>query len=89
MLNRLGEINEKMTNFPLSGAATSMHTLQRHRDILNSYRSEFNKISSNHSIQVEREELLRGSGLMNGNSSPGTALNRRDQYIKESQHIAK
>lgn len=87
MLKVLGEMNEKMTTLPATGAAM-MHTLTRHREILNSYRSEFNKISSNHTIQVAREELLRGSGLMNG-SSPGSALSRRDMYVKESQHIAK
>lgn len=62
------------------------HTLTRHRDILHSYRTEFNKISQNHEIQVEREELLRGSGLMNNG---GNSLNRRDMFVKENQHISK
>lgn len=89
-LKKLGEMNEKMTIkiLPAAGAAM-MHTLTRHRDILNSYRSEFNKISSNHTIQVEREELLGILGEKNGNSSPGTALSRRDMYAKEQTHIAK
>lgn len=87
MLSKLSEMNEKMTGLPTSGAAM-MHTLTRHRDILHSYRTEFNKITQNHTIQVEREELLRGSGLMNG-SSGGTAHNRRDVYVKENQHISK
>lgn len=86
MLSKLSEMNEKMTSLPTSGAAM-IHTLNRHRDILHSYRTEFNKITQNHTIQVEREELLRGSGLMN--NSNGTALNRRDMYVKESQHISK
>lgn len=84
MLNKLSEMNEKMTSLPTSGAAM-MHTLTRHRDILHSYRTEFNKISQNHTIQVEREELLRGSGLMSSSGS----LSRRDMYVKENQHISK
>lgn len=83
-LSKLNELNERMTSLPTSGAAM-MHTLTRHRDILHSYRTEYNKISQNHSIQVEREELLRGSGLMNSSGS----LSRRDMYVKESQHISK
>lgn len=86
MLSKLSEMNEKMANVPTSGAAM-MHTLTRHRDILHSYRTEFNKITQNHTIQVEREELLRGSGLMNG--SGGGSVSRRDMFVKESQHISK
>jgi golgi SNAP receptor complex member 1 len=86
MLSKLSELNEKMSSLPASGAAM-MHTLTRHRDILHSYRTEFNKIAQNHTIQVEREELLRGSGLMNGSS--GSAVSRRDMYVKENQHISK
>lgn len=86
MLSKLSEMNEKMANVPTSGAAM-MHTLTRHRDILHSYRTEFNKIAQNHTIQVEREELLRGSGLMNG--SGGGSVSRRDMFVKESQHISK
>lgn len=86
MLSKLSEMNEKMANVPTSGAAM-MHTLTRHRDILHSYRTEFNKITQNHIIQVEREELLRGSGLMN--SSGGGSVSRRDMFVKESQHISK
>lgn len=85
MLTKLSEMNEKMTSLPTSGAAM-MHTLTRHRDILHSYRTEFNKITQNHSIQVEREELLRGSGLMSTSSG---SLSRRDMYVKENQHISK
>lgn len=85
MLSKLSEMNEKMTSLPTSGAAM-IHTLTRHRDILHSYRTEFNKITQNHNIQVEREELLRGSGLMNTSNG---SLSRRDMYVKENQHISK
>jgi len=84
MLSKLSEMNERMTSLPTSGAAM-MHTLTRHRDILHSYRTEFNKIAQNHLIQIEREELLSSSGLMNNSSG---SLSRRDMYVKENQHIS-
>ncbi|XP_005176447.1 Golgi SNAP receptor complex member 1 [Musca domestica] len=85
MLDKLSSINESMTELPTSGAAM-MHTLQRHREILQGYRQEFNKISANHTMRLEREELLRGSGLST-NSPSISGLSRRDMYLKESSHI--
>lgn len=35
-----------------------LHTLQRHRDILQDFQSEFNKIKSNIEAQRQREDLL-------------------------------
>lgn len=86
MLSKLAELNEKMASLPTSSTAM-VHTLTRHRDILHSYRTEFNKITQNHTIQVEREELLRGSGLMTPSGS--SSLSRRDMFAKESQHLSK
>lgn len=44
------------------------------------------KIQANHTTRMEREELLRGSGL--GTSSPSTSgLSRRDMYLKENTHL--
>lgn len=87
MLTKLSELNDKMIQFKTNGTAM-MHTLSRHRDILNAYRTEFNKITQNHNIKLEREELLRGSGLLTSNSSTNS-LSRRDMYLKESQHLSK
>jgi Golgi SNAP receptor complex protein 1 len=87
MLAKLSELNDKMTQIKATGNAM-MHTQSRHRDILNAYRTEFNKITQNHNIKLEREELLRGSGLLTSNSSTNS-LSRRDMYLKESQHISK
>lgn len=86
MLAKLGELNERMAQLPLNGTA-QVHTQTRHRDILNSYKTEFNKITQNHTIKLEREELLRGSGLIS--SSANNSLSRRDLYLKENQHISK
>lgn len=93
-----------------------IHTLQRHREILNvsllnlnlteqvstqldrlfnlikmlftafeqGYKQEFNKIQANHTTRMEREELLRGSGI-----SSNSGLSRRDMYLKESTHLGR
>ena len=39
-------------------SAAIHHTLQRHTEILQDYRQEFNKTSSNIASMIEREELL-------------------------------
>lgn len=92
MLDQLSGLNEKMAEIPGTGAAV-MHVLQRHREILHGYRQEFLKIQANHTTRMEREELLRGSGLGPGAggagmSSPSTSgLSRRDMYLKENTHL--
>ncbi|XP_055609002.1 Golgi SNAP receptor complex member 1 [Uranotaenia lowii] len=88
MLDKLSNINEKMSEIPGTGAAV-MHVLQRHREILHGYRQEYLKIQANHTTRLEREELLRGSGLgPSSMSSPSTSgLSRRDMYLKENTHL--
>lgn len=89
MLDKLSGLNEKMAEIPGTGAAV-MHVLQRHREILHGYRQEFLKIQANHTTRMEREELLRGSGLgpSSMSSSPSTSgLSRRDMYLKENTHL--
>lgn len=89
MLDQLSNINEKMAEIPGTGAAV-MHVLQRHREILHGYRQEYLKIQANHTTRMEREELLRGSGLggTTSLSSPSTSgLSRRDMYLKENTHL--
>ena len=63
LLGRLQEINQKLSDFhSTNGLGTSnasmMHTLQRHRDILQDFQHEFNKIKGNIETQREREDLL-------------------------------
>ncbi|EDW81710.1 uncharacterized protein Dwil_GK12206 [Drosophila willistoni] len=88
MLEKLSSLNESMSDLPATGAA-AMHTLQRHREILQGYRQEFNKICANHTTRIEREELLRGSGLATTSTgSPSiSGLSRREMYMKESGHL--
>lgn len=52
------------------------------------YKQEFQKIQANHNTRIEREELLRGSGISNSSLNPSNSgLSRRDMYLKESSHI--
>lgn len=85
MLDKLSVLNEKMSELPATGTAM-MHTLQRHREILQGYRQEFLKIQANHTTRIEREELLKGSGLSTS-AGPSSGLNRRDMFLKESSHL--
>ncbi|GAB0096714.1 Golgi SNAP receptor complex member 1 [Sergentomyia squamirostris] len=88
MLEKLSNINDKMAELPSSGTSMMIHTLQRHREILNGYRQEFSKIRANHTTRIEREELLRGSGIGNSSGSlTSGGLSRRDMYLKESSHL--
>ncbi|XP_030559559.1 Golgi SNAP receptor complex member 1 [Drosophila novamexicana] len=86
MLEKLSTLNESMSELPATGSA-AMHTLQRHREILQGYRQEFNKICANHTMRIEREELLRGSGLATSGSPSISGLSRREMYMKESGHL--
>ncbi|TDG49026.1 hypothetical protein AWZ03_004511 [Drosophila navojoa] len=87
MLDKLSTLNESMSELPATGSA-AMHTLQRHREILQGYRQEFNKICANHTMRIEREELLRGSGLATSGSPSISGLSRREMYMKESGHLS-
>uniref|UniRef100_A0A1A9W9I3 Golgi SNAP receptor complex member 1 n=1 Tax=Glossina brevipalpis TaxID=37001 RepID=A0A1A9W9I3_9MUSC len=81
-LDKLASINEAMAESPATNTA-AMHNLQRHREILLSYRQEFNNICANHTTRMEREELFRGGE----NVSKIAGLNRRDMYMKETSHL--
>ena len=57
---QLTDINSQMTEVSASQApsAALQHTLQRHRDILQDYTTEFQKTSSHLQSKKEREDLL-------------------------------
>jgi Golgi SNAP receptor complex protein 1 len=64
LLKQLNTVNEDMSEISSStpGLATPalVHTLQRHRDILQDYSQEFRKTQNNLRSRREREELLHG-----------------------------
>lgn len=74
-----------MSEQPVSGAAM-LHTLQRHRDILQDLSRDFRKTNSQHEVRREREDLLKGA---NDKFRSDGVNNRRDIYLKENQHIHK
>ena len=60
---QLTDVNERMSDYmnnlkTNSHSAALLHTLQRHRDILQDYSSEFQKTKSNIMAFKEREDLL-------------------------------
>ncbi|ODN01758.1 Golgi SNAP receptor complex member 1 [Orchesella cincta] len=90
LLKRLTEVNEKMGEFPPQNSSLAtpalIHTLTRHRDILQDYTQEFRKTQNNLKSRKEREELLQG--VKKEIDSSKTALNRRlDLYMKERDHL--
>ncbi|XP_017768235.1 PREDICTED: Golgi SNAP receptor complex member 1 [Nicrophorus vespilloides] len=84
LLSKLTQLNERMSEQPVSGAAM-LHTLHRHRDILADLSRDFRKTSSQHEQKRAREDLLRGGSSHDFRGADG--VNRRDQYLKESTHL--
>lgn len=86
MLVQLATVNDRLAEQPVSGAAM-LHTIQRHREILLDLSRDFRKTNSQHESRREREDLLKGSS----DSAFRTqgVNNRRDMYLKETQHIHK
>lgn len=64
------------------------HILFMYLTYFQGYKQEFKKIHANHNTRIEREELLRGSGIgASSNTTNLSTLNRRDMYLKESGHL--
>lgn len=84
LLTALTDINERMNSSPHGSSVATIHTLQRHRDILQDYTHEFQRTNNAIKSRREREQLL-GNGRNNGKSLAG--LSRRDLYLKESEHL--
>ncbi|KAG5882367.1 hypothetical protein JTB14_036291 [Gonioctena quinquepunctata] len=82
LLNKLTSVNERLSEQPVSGAAM-LHTLQRHKDILADLSRDYRKTNSLRESRRQREDLLRGSETFRTDG----VNNRRDMYLKESQHI--
>ncbi|XP_022907127.1 Golgi SNAP receptor complex member 1 [Onthophagus taurus] len=83
LLKKLTQINERMSEQPVSGAGM-LHTLHRHKDILTDLSRDYRKINSQHETRREREDLLRTS---KNDSFRTEGVNRRDLYTKENTHL--
>lgn len=92
LLSKLTVINDKMAeinnNDAVVGGPAMVHTLQRHRDILQDYKQEFNKTLANVKARKERENLLHSVRKDIDAYKTSSGLNRRmDLYMKENEHI--
>uniref|UniRef100_A0A8C6KAR2 Golgi SNAP receptor complex member 1 n=1 Tax=Nothobranchius furzeri TaxID=105023 RepID=A0A8C6KAR2_NOTFU len=90
LLAKLTVVNDKMaeyTNTPGTASlnAALMHTLQRHRDILQDYTHEFHKTKGNFLAIREREDLL-GSVRKDIDGS-GVNNRRTELFLKEHEHL--
>ncbi|XP_033099508.1 Golgi SNAP receptor complex member 1-like [Anneissia japonica] len=93
LLAKLTEVNDRMSEYTnsvssLAPSAALLHTLQRHRDILQDYSHEFQKTRSNISACREREDLLGSVRREIDAYKNSSGLNRRtDMYLKEHEHL--
>ncbi|KAG7225980.1 hypothetical protein INR49_018581 [Caranx melampygus] len=90
LLAKLTAVNDKMaeyTNAPGTASlnAALMHTLQRHRDILQDYTHEFHKTKGNFLAIREREDLLGRVGLLN-DQKPRRELGGRTRLAGNIRH---
>nr|XP_040036766.1 Golgi SNAP receptor complex member 1-like [Gasterosteus aculeatus aculeatus] len=94
LLANLTAVNDKMAEYTNSPGASShnaalMHTLQRHRDILQDYTLELHKTKSNFFSLREREDLL-GSihrDIESYKSSAGVNNRKTELILKEHEHL--
>ncbi|XP_023685128.1 Golgi SNAP receptor complex member 1-like isoform X2 [Paramormyrops kingsleyae] len=94
LLAKLTGINDKMAECTSVSGMTShsaalMHTLQRHRDILQDYTHEFHKTKGNFLAVREREDLLGSlkKEMETYKSSSGVNNRRTELFLKEHEHL--
>ncbi|XP_074930191.1 Golgi SNAP receptor complex member 1 isoform X2 [Chelonoidis abingdonii] len=94
LLGRLTGINDKMAEYTNSTGVPSlnaalMHTLQRHRDILQDYTHEFHKTKTNFLAVRERENLLGSVRKDIESYKSGSSVNNRrtELFLKEHEHL--
>ncbi|XP_032902208.1 Golgi SNAP receptor complex member 1 isoform X2 [Amblyraja radiata] len=94
LLAKLTGVNDKMAEYTSTPGVTSlnaalMHTLQRHRDILQDYTHEFNKTKANFIAIREREDLLGSvrKDIESYKSGSGVNNRRTELFLKEHDHL--
>jgi len=89
LITKLTGMNDSMSEFndnSKSSHSALLHTIQRHRDILQDYTREFRKIKSNIHAHIEREDLI-GSVRRDINEYKNVNNRRTDLYMKENEHL--
>ncbi|XP_051535957.1 Golgi SNAP receptor complex member 1 isoform X1 [Myxocyprinus asiaticus] len=94
LLAKLTGVNDKLAEYTSTPGVTSlnaalMHTLQRHRDILQDYTHEFHKTKSNFMAIREREDLLGSvrKDIETYKSGSGVNNRRTELFLKEHEHL--
>ncbi|XP_026082202.1 Golgi SNAP receptor complex member 1 isoform X1 [Carassius auratus] len=94
LLAKLTGVNDNMAEYTSTPGVTSlnaalMHTLQRHRDILQDYTHEFHKTKSNFMAIREREDLLGSvrKDIETYKSGSGVNNRRTELFLKEHEHL--
>nr|XP_049582758.1 Golgi SNAP receptor complex member 1 isoform X2 [Syngnathus scovelli] len=94
LLAKLTTVNDKMAEYTNAPGAASlnaalMHTLQRHRDILQDYTHEFHKTKGNFLAIREREDLLGSvrKDIEMYKSGSGVNNRRTELFLKEHEHL--
>ncbi|XP_041732470.1 Golgi SNAP receptor complex member 1 isoform X3 [Coregonus clupeaformis] len=94
LLAKLTGVNDKMVEYTSTPGVTSlnaalMHTLQRHRDILQDYTHEFHKTKANFLAIREREDLLGSvrKDIETYKSGSGVNNRRTELFLKEHEHL--
>ncbi|KAI3354321.1 hypothetical protein L3Q82_018855 [Scortum barcoo] len=94
LLAKLTAVNDKMAEYTNAPGAASlnaalMHTLQRHRDILQDYTHEFHKTKGNFLAIREREDLLGSvrKDIETYKSGSGVNNRRTELFLKEHEHL--
>nr|XP_028563432.1 Golgi SNAP receptor complex member 1 isoform X4 [Podarcis muralis] len=94
LLGKLTGINDKMAEYTNSAGVPSlnaalMHTLQRHRDILQDYTHEFHKTKTNFLAVRERENLMGSvrKDIESYKSGCGVNNRRTELFLKEHEHL--
>lgn len=93
LLERLSDINQRMSDVvpaSLGPNPAATHTLQRHHDILQDYRREFERTRTNIRNFKKREDLLTKSTNASNASDitiQGLSSRRQDYYLREMGHL--
>ncbi|KAF7244398.1 Golgi SNAP receptor complex member 1 [Varanus komodoensis] len=96
LLGKLTGVNDKMADYANSAGVPSLnaallHTLQRHRDILQDYTHEFHKTKANFLAVRERENLMGSvrKDIESYKSGSGVNNRRTELFLKEHEHLRK
>jgi len=84
LISKLTLINKSMSEIQPNDAGM-LHIIQRHREILIDYKSEFKKTKTIFASKINREDS--SNKIENINYQEIKGLSRRDMHVKEHQHL--